>query len=759
MLFQKMKDNQIFKKLASLVLVFVMAIVHLIPIFALTQGGTGGRVYTGAGTNTFAASMPLAEIYFVESVFNNFPKEITITDNTSNALALDGYDVVILGSALKHNTADNNLTGSYELIYENGAILPDGTKKDVKVTLELGRVLTTKSGDAGMPDETVIFRSMHATNPGLNFIIKKGGATTDGKFGIAVEQFVTFNVDGDGDFVLPFYGITQNRNFADSYSIFRENFPDNNVGYDAAIETVKIKGADQVYTATPGKIDQAGTNHNYITVENDVFTIRGGTAENYDPSGPKGDGGSDDAGYEWGFAAFASTGFTASISSPTSSNTNREYGNNQFIIPGDLIHRIWSGSGTGGTIKVDKRDSAGTVLDGGTFKGFTLPTGMPESNTDDLKLMRYVIPDAKEGVTYRITPDKGYALDKVAVDGTVITMPKDVVPGRTWDTAPSTDGGGELTHNGDGKFTYVFHNANTQDHSIYVTWKKTRADIIVNKIWKDDSKAAGVSALVRLVSDAEEDPVNDTQDVPTTSGEVHKWEDMLVFNYDENGAATTPITYTLSEESDPVSSDYIKAVWSGSDYESGTPDGGFTLTDPNLPGKSRVKNDPFKATVTNILAKSVEITKVWDDQSNKYKLRPSDVASLFKLYNANDDTEIKDVTPVLEKIDKNTDMVKWDGLPAFNENGDSITYYAKETTPKNYQSDSSDGKVEEGGTITNKCTYTPTPKPTDPPKKVVIANRVDVPDTGDDSDILMWSMIFVLSFVSASYILRTKISK
>lgn len=578
-----------------LALVFIVVLAKVIPVLALTEDGTGGGVNAGATYNTFAREMPLAEVFFEKSVFNAAPSDIEITDNTSGALQESTYGMTILGSKLTHNTADNNLKGQYALIYEDGAILPDGTAMDVVITLDLARIMTVSNGDVPMPYSVLIFRSEHPSySPGLDFTTIMGGGTgASANLGIAVEQIMTITVDSAGDFVVPFYGITQNKNNANSYAVYRLTFPDNNIGYDAAIETVKISDTDSVYLPT--------NTVNYSTIDNDTFIMRGGAPESYDPSGPNGSGSSDESGYLNGFAAFGTSGFKASISTPTSSSWNSEFSVNQFVSIGDLIHRIWSGSGTGGSINTYKQGASGNKLDGGSFTG-DVPTGMPAENTPEQQLMRYVIPDAKEGVTYTMTPKTGYVIDEVVVDGTVITIGDDIVVGQTWDTAPSTDGGGVLTYKGDGVFSYVFANANTQDHSIYVTWKKATADIIVNKVWQDDSKASKVSAKVRLTSDAEDQPVDYREKVPVTSGEVHKWTKMPVYNYDENGDATTAIVYKLSETPNPVSAYYYRAEWEGQDYTGGTADGGFTLVDPGLTSGVRGIDDPFIATVTNTLS-------------------------------------------------------------------------------------------------------------------------------------------------------------
>ncbi len=205
--FQSMRCfGKIIKTSFILSLAFIISLLNVIPVFAVTQEGDGGAVYEGATVNTFAAGMPLAEIYFVWDVFNGGPSKMEILDNTSGALRVSGDAMMLLGSALDYNKADNNLTGKYRLIYENGAILPDGTTKDVIVTLEFGRVLTVESGNAPIPATTVIFRTrQYGGLPGLNFVVSAGSGPGAGAiFGLGVEQKMTITVDSAGDFVVPF---------------------------------------------------------------------------------------------------------------------------------------------------------------------------------------------------------------------------------------------------------------------------------------------------------------------------------------------------------------------------------------------------------------------------------------------------------------------------------------------------------------------------------------------------------------------------
>lgn len=671
---------------AALFLCLMMAVISAVSAFAATQTGTGGRAYQGAGTNTFAAGMPLSEIFFVKEKFYEHPDVVEITDNTSGALELNGKRVSLLGSALEHNKADNNITGIYQSTFSDAAIMPDGTLKDVVVTFEIGRVMTARTStghsDANMPSRITIHNNTHSSK-GINIstTTNQGSGAPNAFFGVAVEQIMTISVEGEGDFVVPFYGFNQNRNVDGSAVSLRTVH--GNDGYDACIETVKVTDTD--YTFYPQE------NDTYITTEDSQYYQRGGTEEMYDPPNKSGGKcGDDNHGYRSGFATVGQSGFQASVSSPCNENYDGPYGNNQYIALGDLVHRIWSGSGPHGSINTFKNGADGEELAGGSFTG-DVPSGFP-AGADSL--MRYSVPDAKADVTYNMTADKGYTLEKVVVDGNEYIVP-DIPEAAT--VIASLDGDGTLTYLGGGNFKYSFDNPNTQDHEIYVTWKKATAVVEVSKKWIDNSKAA--AADVRLTSD---DGFDDAQPIPLSDGLVYKWEKIPVFKYDANGDATDPVTYTLSEDSDPVSADYAKAVWSGTDKEGGTPDGGFTLTDPDKQNECREPDDTFEATVTNNLLKDVEITKVWDDQDNKFNTRPSDTAAMFTLYSDESAAEAVENpgTPTAEGSGS-SETVKWTGLPAFDSDGNEIIYYAKEDVPAGYECDLPEGIVKEGEKIKN----------------------------------------------------------
>jgi len=435
----------------------ILVLTSAMTAFAATEAGHGGAAYAGAGTNTFAAGMPLTEIYFVAEKFKGDPDEVTIVTNPQEALALEGKTMTLLGSKLTHNTENNDVSGSYTATWKDAAILPDGTKTDVVLTLELSRVMTARSADTvPMPEATAIFNNVHS-DPGVNMPVSTRTGTGVDKtyFAIAVEQNLTISVDGAGEFVVPFYGFNQNRNSANSFAPLRTVF--GNDGYDAAIETATVPDSGNVFYP-----EEMGAR---ATSSSGEFKLQGGKPEQYDPPNKSGGSpGGDGSGYVAGFATIGASGFEVTINGPCGEDKGSPYPNNQYIALGDLVHRIWSGSGPNGEIKTGKTGT-GTDLDGGKFTG-AIPNGCVDGPDN---LMRYVVPDAKENVTYTMQPTTdGYFADKVSVDGKTIQIPVSKEAGDTW-----TFDAGVLKHEGNDVYKFTFNKPNASDHSIYVTWRTT----------------------------------------------------------------------------------------------------------------------------------------------------------------------------------------------------------------------------------------------------------------------------------------------
>lgn len=468
-------ECKIARRIVVILLSLMMVMGGTIPAVAATQEGNGGAAYSGAEVNTFAANMPLTEIYFVAEKFYGNPDTMTITDNTGKALLLEDNKMFIRSkdetnaTILEFNSI-NEPKGQYTVTYKDAAILPDGTKKDVVITFDLLKIFLAKGGtgtvaSVELPEKIVIQNKSEESGVrvGGNAYYSADGSAGTGIsntfVGIGVEQKLTITIDGSGDFVVPFYGFNRNRNADGSAIAFRENgVIDAKVGYDFAIETVTVPDSNVYYPTI---------NDSFVKVDGGNVIHRGGPEDVYKPGEKSGGGsGADGDGYRSGLATIGTSGFQATINSPSAVNNKSTYANNHFMSLGDLVHRIWSGSGPNGKIETYKQGNTGTVLPGGSFTG-DIPSGCVDG-PDDLK--RYVVPDAKAGVTYTMTPDAGYFAKEVSVDGVTIKIPMDQPAGKTWEFEA-----GVLKHEGNDVYTFTFTEPNAADHSIYVTWRTTPA--------------------------------------------------------------------------------------------------------------------------------------------------------------------------------------------------------------------------------------------------------------------------------------------
>ncbi|MBO4236020.1 MAG: InlB B-repeat-containing protein [Firmicutes bacterium] len=549
-----MRKSSGLRKIVSMFMVLALVLSSAVicavqTVAATASNGNGGTAYAGAGTNTFAADMPLTEIYFVAKPFESDPYSVEITSGKDTLLKLYGKKVQILGSALEHNSLTNGFgtdtkKAIYVSTYKDAAILPDGTVKDVVIQFEVTSVMTAKyaTGTAStdnvpLPGATTIHNNHHNDKGVSLSTATSGGTGIDNTFfGISVEQKIIITVDGAGEFVVPFYGYNQNRSSAGSYRALK-NVHQNGVGYNASIETLKLEDSSNIFY--PANTDSYRTTETITEggTQKVLFVQRGGTEEMYNSNGG-GSAGGDGDGYVSGFATVGQSGFTATSIAPCGQNADSSFANNEYIALGDLIHRIWSGSGEGGKIETGKSGS-GTDLPGGSFTG-EIPFGFPEPSdpTAGDTLRRYVVPDAKSGVTYTMTPESGYILDRIVVDGYVYEGPNELPATEQTITLASSDGNGTITYSPSGVCTYKFDNANIKDHEIYVTWKKPPTGI--------DKETYGAKGDAQKGTPTFE---KGTEDIPTTGAYT------LI---DENGDPQTSITidgegtYTINSDTGEV---------------------------------------------------------------------------------------------------------------------------------------------------------------------------------------------------------------
>ncbi|MBP3636345.1 MAG: Cna B-type domain-containing protein [Clostridia bacterium] len=179
--------------------------------------------------------------------------------------------------------------------------------------------------------------------------------------------------------------------------------------------------------------------------------------------------------------------------------------------------------------------------------------------------------------------------------------------------------------------------------------------------------------------------------VDASNANVWNWTftDLPKYTVDATGNAT-PIVYTVEEVTTDANDEKLPwgQYYSGKVEENATKTG-YIITNTHAPG-----------TV------NITVTKVWED--NNATNRPAITLTLYKGENVVvTDAQGEKLAPTV-----NGNEYTWSGLPE-KENGQTITYYVKETVPAGYEVEypknaqgEDQGYAENGQTITNKLVTT-----------------------------------------------------
>ena len=127
----------------------------------------------------------------------------------------------------------------------------------------------------------------------------------------------------------------------------------------------------------------------------------------------------------------------------------------------------------------------------------------------------------------------------------------------------------------------------------------------------------------------------------------------------------------------------------------------YTVDEERVEGyiSSVAKNEDGSFTITNTETTSISVTKAWDDDNDRDKIRPDSVTVQLKI----GENEVDGQTLVLNNDNKWTDS--FDDLPKYDEAGNLIDYTVQETGVSKDYTPKITGTMADGFTITN--TYTP----------------------------------------------------
>ena len=229
-----------------------------------------------------------------------------------------------------------------------------------------------------------------------------------------------------------------------------------------------------------------------------------------------------------------------------------------------------------------------------------------------------------------ITPNEGYELESITINGKEQELPEDKLAEYTLD-----------------KFTNM-----VEDKHIVVRFEPLKQNITVNKVWEDNSNSAGKrpkeieiqlyngSTLVSSIKLSETETVS------------NNWNGIFenIPMYDESG---NQINYTVVEKEVNTNDLYF--------YETSIEQTGgdvFTITNTfNVPEETI----------------DIEVTKKWEDSSNENGLRPQEI----KLQLKNGEEVVQE--QVINVESGNEQRYTFTGLDKYDENGNEIRYTVDES--------------------------------------------------------------------------------
>lgn len=214
--------------------------------------------------------------------------------------------------------------------------------------------------------------------------------------------------------------------------------------------------------------------------------------------------------------------------------------------------------------------------------------------------------------------------------------------------------------------------------------ENVKLDIMVDKQWNDNNNENGKrpdSINLTLMSGKKELETK-------TISEKEAWKTTFE-NYPKYDDTLTEIKYTIKEvevkENDLKFYEGEKEVLVQKTYE--------IIVNPTTGETHRI----YKATIVNTFTvpnteNVIEVTKIWDDDNDKNKDRPN---KIILTLTAQEDENIK-YTKIVEKPLKSDTPNEWKCefiVPAYNENGDELTYLLGEEELKEYIMTSNENSI------------------------------------------------------------------
>lgn len=411
-----------------------MAWISILPVnvFAAVSGpdvdGVQGVLQSG-DKETFAKYAPISTVTidFSKTTKIELDQANPRPNGNPNGYYLDNGYVKADGVKMKESFTS---LSSFTLIYKNAATLSTGETKDVEVifgSVQDSQVIG-KTGNGSYTDNLTFVNAESIVHNGpaiapLSGVKKHFGFRTN----------VKVRIGKNGDFLNDTFFFTTfdvNINRGGNSNFEKLVYAYANYNYSEAVEPSSgLNSESDIYI--PDSYAESWDYGNSAS-PNPTYDVRFIGLNGNLPISQKN--------YNSGFAAVGnSNGFVARYWSSSGTNTSPI---ELYIMPDRITHTSKSASGDNGRIelwtsgKID--DDNATHLEGGTIAAPRM----------------YDIPNAKE-VTYKMTPDIGYELDVLMINGTEATA------------AEVLDADGNTLY-----YTYTFDETVIEDQEIMVTWKK-----------------------------------------------------------------------------------------------------------------------------------------------------------------------------------------------------------------------------------------------------------------------------------------------
>ena len=419
---------------------------------------------------TFVQKIPISDYYV------DYSKVNVTTPNTdaggANQLNGKGFARTVNtfiyktrdDSKLAQNTDNplvngNNATSSLYIIYRDAATLTDGTTADVRVVYSNLRIVTNNYTpstnfnilESGTHIETT---PTNGTNNSFRYALK-------GNIRVDVCKGATNATNGtiqNGTYHFATHGLNTGRQ-GTSFATGATAVPNasSNYYYSEQMNFGSATVTGNVYT--PYDQVPSGTGSTYVTsIDGNILYAASSISI---PNG--------NTSYFGGAAASFASGSTVSFMM-TGGWNGSSMTTDFWIKPGDLSRKMSHATGNNGTIQTTR----GTDLDSSNASGDL------QDGTDILGPGHYGVPNYK-AVTYTMTPDSGYKIKSLTVDGVDKTQ----------------DAQNNVVRNTDGSIKYYTYtiNGDTSSHTTNVEWEKETVDCYFTKKWiPEESSSLNITA-------------------------------------------------------------------------------------------------------------------------------------------------------------------------------------------------------------------------------------------------------------------------